>query len=150
MVDVAQYINEVKRDSDTLLILRDIELSIPDWIKPPGTDLHHYGRLIIDGELRIKAHNDQKQKLRYVFVFDTVLVLCKAMKVRTSSWYTSPIQLLLNLKSLQYDDHACSFRWTQAGSSQHSMVISIRRQLNRAWIHRKEQALSLEFLCLGI
>lgn len=81
MVDVAQFINEVKRDSDTLLILRDIEVSIPDWIKPPGCPLHHYGRLIIDGELRIKAHNDQKQKLRYVFVFDTVLVMCKAVKV---------------------------------------------------------------------
>lgn len=85
MVDVAQYINDVKRDSETLLILRDIELSIPDWIKPPGTELHHYGRLIIDGELRIKAHNDQKQKQRYVFVFDTVLVMCKTMKVNLLS-----------------------------------------------------------------
>lgn len=81
MIDVAQYINEVKRDSDTLAILADIEQTILDWHMPPDISLKDYGRLIIDGELRIKAHNDQKQKVRYVFVFDTVMVMCKAVKV---------------------------------------------------------------------
>lgn len=81
MVDVAQYINEVKRDSDTLAILADIEQSITDWHMPPDVTLKDYGRLLLDGELRIKAHNDQKQKVRYVFVFDTVMVMCKAVKV---------------------------------------------------------------------
>ncbi|KAK6640827.1 hypothetical protein RUM44_012524 [Polyplax serrata] len=80
MVDVAQYINEVKRDSDALAILAYIEQSISDWHMPPDFTLKDYGRLILDGELRIKAHNDQKQKVRYVFVFDRVMVMCKALK----------------------------------------------------------------------
>lgn len=82
MVDVAQYINEVKRDSDALAILAYIEQSISDWHMPPDFTLKDYGRLILDGELRIKAHNDQKQKVRYVFVFDRVMVMCKALKVK--------------------------------------------------------------------
>jgi hypothetical protein len=32
MVDVAQYINEVKRDSDTLQIMRDIQVKQTAWL----------------------------------------------------------------------------------------------------------------------
>lgn len=64
MVDVAQYCNEVKRDSDTLQIMHDIQESISDWVMPEDTELKDYGRLLKDGELRIKAHNDQKVKVR--------------------------------------------------------------------------------------
>jgi guanine nucleotide exchange factor VAV len=68
MVDVAQYINEVKRDSDTLQIMADIQNSISDWDVPDNPKLREYGRLIKDGELRIKAHNDQKVKVRSVLL----------------------------------------------------------------------------------
>jgi guanine nucleotide exchange factor VAV len=33
---------------------------------PENTELKDYGRLLKDGELRIKAHDDQKIKVRYV------------------------------------------------------------------------------------
>nr|XP_018902784.1 PREDICTED: protein vav isoform X1 [Bemisia tabaci] len=80
MIDVAQYINEVKKDSDTLQIMADIQASITDWSLAENMELRDFGRLIKDGELRIKAHNDQKVKVRYVFIFDQVILMCKALK----------------------------------------------------------------------
>ncbi|XP_015182121.1 PREDICTED: protein vav isoform X3 [Polistes dominula] len=78
MVDVAQYINEVKRDSDTLDIIKDIEASIIDLDVPEDAQLKDYGRLLRDGELKVKAHGDQRIKARYAFVFEQIILICKA------------------------------------------------------------------------
>ncbi|XP_014605892.1 PREDICTED: protein vav isoform X4 [Polistes canadensis] len=78
MVDVAQYINEVKRDADTLDIIKDIEASIIDWDVPEDAQLKDYGRLLRDGELKVKAHGDQRIKARYAFVFEQIILICKA------------------------------------------------------------------------
>ncbi|CAB3259278.1 unnamed protein product [Arctia plantaginis] len=81
MVDVAQYINEVKRDSEVLVLLAKVQESIIDWdagvLGAGGAGLAAYGRLLLDGELKVKAHEDQKLRLRYVFVFDKLMLLCK-------------------------------------------------------------------------
>ena len=53
MVDVAQYINEVKRDSDTLDIIKDIQRHIVDWERSEDIQLKDYGRLLKDGELKV-------------------------------------------------------------------------------------------------
>lgn len=58
MVDVAQYIDEVKRDSDTLDIIKDIQASIIDWASP--VELKDYGRLLKDGELRVSLKKNQQ------------------------------------------------------------------------------------------
>jgi len=42
---------------------------------PESIELRDYGRLLKDGELRIKAHDDQKIKVRYVVACDFVLCL---------------------------------------------------------------------------
>ncbi|XP_011701048.1 PREDICTED: protein vav isoform X2 [Wasmannia auropunctata] len=78
MVDVAQYINEVKRDSDTLDIIKDIQASIIDWDVPEDAQLKDFGRLLRDGELKVKAHGDQRIKARYAFIFEQVVLICKA------------------------------------------------------------------------
>ncbi|XP_071447669.1 protein vav isoform X2 [Hetaerina americana] len=80
MIDVAQCINEMKKDSDTLEIMRKIQRSIVDWNMPENTELKDYGRLLKDGDLRIKAHDDQKIKVRYVFIFDQMMLMCKTVK----------------------------------------------------------------------
>jgi len=49
MVDVAQ----VKRDSDTLDIIKDIQASITDWDVPEDAQLKDFGRLLRDGELKV-------------------------------------------------------------------------------------------------
>ncbi|XP_026501163.1 protein vav isoform X1 [Vanessa tameamea] len=85
MVDVAQYINEVKRDSEVLALLAKVQESIIDWeagaLGAGGAGLAAYGRLLLDGELKVKAHEDQKLRSRYVFVFDKLMLLCKPVKV---------------------------------------------------------------------
>lgn len=53
MVDVAQYINEVKRDTDTLDIIKDIQRSIIDWGDRSDIQLTNYGRLLKDGDLKV-------------------------------------------------------------------------------------------------
>ncbi|XP_073830138.1 vav guanine nucleotide exchange factor isoform X2 [Musca autumnalis] len=84
MIDVSQYINEVKRDSDHLVIIQKVKDSIVDLhLLQNGNDLLQYGRLLLDGELHIKAHEDQKTKLRYAFVFDKILILVKPAHMKT-------------------------------------------------------------------
>jgi len=56
MVDVAQYINEVKRDSDTLDIIKDIQASIIDCDMLEDTQLKNFGRLLRDGELKVRLN----------------------------------------------------------------------------------------------
>ncbi|KFB45541.1 AGAP010292-PA-like protein [Anopheles sinensis] len=77
MVDVAQYSNEVKRDSEHLIVIQKVKESISDLNLPNGNNLEQYGRLLLDGDLNIKAHEDQKMKHRYAFVFEKVMILVK-------------------------------------------------------------------------
>jgi len=78
MLDVSDYVNEVKRDSEQLQIIKEIQISITDWNMPPGHELCDYGRLRKDSELKIQAHDTANKKTRYVFVFDKMLLVCKA------------------------------------------------------------------------
>ena len=82
MLDIGGYINEVKRDTETLEIIRDVQRSIVDLTLPDHSELKDYGRLLKDGELRMRAHDDQRMRLknRYVFVFDKVVFMCKALR----------------------------------------------------------------------
>ncbi len=115
MLDVSEYINEVKRDSEQLAIIRETQKSITDWNMPNGVELKDYGRLRKDSELKVQCHGDSgavstlaggviagggggggsnggvgggsggggggsasgKTKIRYVFVFDKVMLMCK-------------------------------------------------------------------------
>lgn len=65
-----------------LQIIGDIQSSITDYHLPRNVQLRDHGRLLKDGEVKVKSHRDQGVKNRYVFVFDRVLLLCKATKVR--------------------------------------------------------------------
>ncbi|XP_055374757.1 protein vav isoform X2 [Condylostylus longicornis] len=83
MVDVAQYINEVKRDSEHLAIIQKVKDSIVDLQLPHGNDLPQYGHLKLDGEFQIKAHDDQKTKHRYAFIFEKLIILVKVLSTKT-------------------------------------------------------------------
>ncbi|XP_055695535.1 protein vav isoform X1 [Lutzomyia longipalpis] len=82
MDDVAQYINEVKRDSEHLVVIQKVRESIMDLDLPNGNDLQQYGRLLLDGDLNIKAHEDQKTKHRYAFIFEKIMILVKSSSTR--------------------------------------------------------------------
>ena len=53
MLDVSEYINEVKRDSEQLQIINDIQASITDLPIAHGVALKDYGRLRKDAELKV-------------------------------------------------------------------------------------------------
>lgn len=84
MVDVAQYTNEVKRDSEHLVVIQKVKDSIMDLNLPNGHDLRQYGRLLLDGDLNIKAHEDQKTKHRYAFIFEKLMILVKPSNTKVS------------------------------------------------------------------
>lgn len=55
---------------------------------PNGNDLTQYGRLLLDGDLNIKAHEDQKTKHRYAFIFEKIMILVKNTKVGDNGQYS--------------------------------------------------------------
>ncbi|XP_065362778.1 protein vav [Calliphora vicina] len=111
MIDVSQYINEVKRDSDHLVIIQKVKDSIVDLnLLQNGNDLLQYGRLLLDGELHIKAHEDQKTKLRYAFVFDKILILVKPLHVKTG-----------DMQYTYRDSHNLSEYWVEQSHSRRTI-----------------------------
>ncbi|KAF5302731.1 hypothetical protein FQR65_LT08473 [Abscondita terminalis] len=80
MLDVAGYINEAARDSEHQAVMRKLHENIVQWDVSSELKLENCGRLIKDAELKIKAHDDQKIRNRYVFIFDKVMILCKQIK----------------------------------------------------------------------
>lgn len=81
MLDVADYINEATRDSEHIAVIKKVQDHIVEWLPPSEVDLICYGRLIKDGDIKIKSHTDQKTKSRYVFIFDRAMFICKQLKV---------------------------------------------------------------------
>lgn len=62
--------------------------SIVDLNLPNGNDLKQYGRLLLDGDLNIKAHEDQKTKHRYAFIFEKIMILVKNTKLGDNGQYS--------------------------------------------------------------
>ncbi|XP_060526933.1 protein vav isoform X3 [Cylas formicarius] len=80
MLDVAGYINEAARDSEHLNVINNLQETIVEWQHDADLKLSDYGKLIKDAELKIKAHDDQKTRNRYVFVFDKCILICKQLR----------------------------------------------------------------------
>ncbi|XP_055898519.1 guanine nucleotide exchange factor VAV3-like isoform X3 [Biomphalaria glabrata] len=88
MQDLSLYVNEVKRDHESLILIEDIQNSINDLKMPPNTTLKDYGRFQKDGELKVLSHSDTRQRnrldasghteKRHIFLFDKVMLMCKA------------------------------------------------------------------------
>ncbi|KIH49905.1 hypothetical protein ANCDUO_20019, partial [Ancylostoma duodenale] len=81
MDDVNSYVNEMKRDNETRQLITEVQNSITELTMPEDVTLMDYGRLNADGEVRLSESTSQqfgKMKTRHVFVFDKVLIICKA------------------------------------------------------------------------
>ncbi|XP_045542669.1 protein vav isoform X1 [Papilio machaon] len=129
MVDVAQYINEVKRDSEVLALLSKVQESIIDWeygeLGACGAGLAAYGRLLLDGELKVKAHEDQKLRSRYVFVFDKLMLLCKPVKDNQYSYR-------IGVRLAEYRVEEANARRTLRGESRWAAHFYLVRRNKRA------------------
>ncbi|XP_063843882.1 protein vav-like isoform X2 [Scylla paramamosain] len=85
MKDLAEYINEAKRDKEMLQIIQDLQSSILD-MPSEINDWQNLGKLRHDGETRIERHSDPVRK-RYVFIFDKVMVICSKQTKRLSGLF---------------------------------------------------------------
>ncbi|XP_068105171.1 guanine nucleotide exchange factor VAV2 isoform X2 [Hyperolius riggenbachi] len=73
MKDLAMYINEVKRDKETLKKISEFQNSIENL----QVKLEEFGRPKIDGELKVRSMVNQAKQDRYLFLFDKVVIVCK-------------------------------------------------------------------------
>ncbi|CAH2316687.1 guanine nucleotide exchange factor VAV2 isoform X3 [Pelobates cultripes] len=73
MQDLAMYINEVKRDKETLKKISEFQNSIENL----QVKLEEFGRPKIDGELKVRSILNQAKQDRYLFLFDKVVIVCK-------------------------------------------------------------------------
>ncbi|XP_028986528.1 guanine nucleotide exchange factor VAV3-like isoform X3 [Betta splendens] len=73
MKDLAQYVNEVKRDNETLREIDQYQRSIENLNQPLIT----FGRPKGDGEVRIISSVDKRKQDRHIFLFDVAVIVCK-------------------------------------------------------------------------
>ncbi|KHJ99536.1 RhoGEF domain protein [Oesophagostomum dentatum] len=89
MDDVNSYVNEMKRDNETRQLITEVQNSITELTMPEDVTLMDYGRLNADGEVRLSESTSQqfgKMKTRHVFIFDKVLIICKANRNNTYTY----------------------------------------------------------------
>ncbi|XP_053549756.1 guanine nucleotide exchange factor VAV3 isoform X2 [Bombina bombina] len=73
MKDLAQYVNEVKRDQETLREIDQFQLCIENL----NQNLALYGRPKIDGEVKLCTLDKRTRQDRYIFLFDQAVIVCK-------------------------------------------------------------------------
>lgn len=73
MRDLAQCVNEVKRDNEILKQITSFQLSIENMTQ----SLALYGRPKMDGELKICSSEKKSKQDRYAFLFDKAMFVCK-------------------------------------------------------------------------
>uniref|UniRef100_A0A8C2ZIP8 Vav guanine nucleotide exchange factor 3 n=1 Tax=Cyclopterus lumpus TaxID=8103 RepID=A0A8C2ZIP8_CYCLU len=73
MKDLAQYVNEVKRDNETMREIDQYQKSIENLNQP----LSNYGRPKGDGEVRVTSVDKRAKQDRHIFLFDAAVIVCK-------------------------------------------------------------------------
>uniref|UniRef100_A0A8C2R5B5 Vav guanine nucleotide exchange factor 3 n=1 Tax=Capra hircus TaxID=9925 RepID=A0A8C2R5B5_CAPHI len=73
LIDLAQYVNEVKRDNETLREIKQFQLSIENLNQP----VLLFGRPQGDGEIRITTLDKHTKQERHIFLFDLAVIVCK-------------------------------------------------------------------------
>uniref|UniRef100_W5MMP0 Vav 3 guanine nucleotide exchange factor b n=1 Tax=Lepisosteus oculatus TaxID=7918 RepID=W5MMP0_LEPOC len=73
MKDLAQYVNEVKRDNETLREIDQFQKSIENM----NQSLRKFGRPKVDGEVRVASLDKRAKQDRHIFLFDKAVIVCK-------------------------------------------------------------------------
>uniref|UniRef100_A0A3Q3BCP4 Vav 2 guanine nucleotide exchange factor n=1 Tax=Kryptolebias marmoratus TaxID=37003 RepID=A0A3Q3BCP4_KRYMA len=94
MQDLAMYINEVKRDNETLKKISEFQSSIENL----QVKLEEYGRPKIDGELKVSSIVNRTKQDRYIFLFDKVVIVCKR------KGYSYELKEIIELQSYKMSD----------------------------------------------
>ncbi|KAM9688812.1 proto-oncogene vav isoform 2-T2 [Trichechus inunguis] len=142
MRDLAQCVNEVKRDNETLRQITNFQLSIENL----DQSLADYGRPKIDGELKITSVERRSKMDRYAFLLDKALLICK----RRGDSYD--LKNFVNLHNFQVRDDSSGERdnkkWTHMflliedqGTQGYELFFKTR-ELKKKWMEQFEMAIS--------
>ncbi|KAG8539238.1 hypothetical protein GDO81_021177, partial [Engystomops pustulosus] len=71
--DLAQYVNEVKRDTETIREIEQYQHCIENLNQP----LMLFGRPKVDGEIKFSTLDKRTRQDRYIFLFDQAVIVCK-------------------------------------------------------------------------
>ncbi|MBN3324792.1 VAV protein, partial [Atractosteus spatula] len=143
MKDLAQCVNEVKRDNEIIRQITSFQLSIENLTQ----SLAMYGRPKIDGELKICGVEKRSKQDRYAFLFDKAMVVCKK---KTSD--TMELKETINLYQYQLRDDTSgekdNKKWSHIfclidpyGQSGYDLFFKTK-ELKKKWLEQFEMALS--------
>ncbi|XP_056366447.1 proto-oncogene vav [Oenanthe melanoleuca] len=141
MRDLAQCVNEVKRDNETLKQLTSIQLCLHNMPQ----SLAQFGRPKIDGELKVSSSERRSKVDRYGFLLDKALIICKR---RGDSYEAKDV---VELQSHQLRDGMATRdgkKWSHtfvllhaAGLQDYELFFKTR-ELKKKWLEQFEMALS--------
>ncbi|XP_073764693.1 proto-oncogene vav isoform X3 [Danio rerio] len=143
MRDLAQCVNEVKRDNEIIRQITTFQLCIENM----SQSLALYGRPKIDGELKICCPEKRSKQDRYGFLFDKALLVCKKR-----SGENLELKELIELQHFHLRDETAGERdnkkWTHTfllmdiyGQGGYDLYFKTR-ELKKKWLEQFEMALS--------
>ncbi|MCI4394038.1 hypothetical protein PGIGA_G00164430 [Pangasianodon gigas] len=143
MRDLAQCVNEVKRDNEIIRQITAFQLCIENMTQ----SLALFGRPKIDGELKICSPDKKSKQDRYAFLFDKALLVCKKR-----SGESMELKELIDLQHFQLRDEPTgdkeNKKWTHTfllmdsyGQGGYDLYFKTR-ELKKKWLEQFEMALS--------
>lgn len=143
MRDLAQCVNEVKRDNEILKQITSFQLSIENMTQ----SLALYGRPKMDGELKICSSEKKSKQDRYAFLFDKAMFVCKK-----KSGETFELKETIDLQQYQIRDETTGERenkkWSYLflllnfnGRCGYDLFFKTR-ELKKKWLEQFEMAMS--------
>ncbi|XP_048469494.1 guanine nucleotide exchange factor VAV2 isoform X2 [Rhincodon typus] len=142
MQDLAMYINEVKRDNETLKKISEFQCSIENL----HTSLTNYGRPKIDGELKLCSIVNRTKQDRYLFLFDKAVIVCKRKGYNYELKETIDLQAHkvtddpMNNKDLRKWSYA--FYLIHLQGKQGFQLFCKTEEMKRKWMEQFEMAMS--------
>ncbi|XP_069385546.1 proto-oncogene vav-like isoform X2 [Paralichthys olivaceus] len=143
MRDLAQSVNEVKRDNEIIRQITTFQLSIENL----SQSLALFGRPKIDGELKICSYDKKSKQDRYAFLFDKAMFVCKK-----KSGETFELKEVIELQHYQIRDETTgekeNKKWSHLfllldcfGRSGYDLFFKTR-ELKKKWLEQFQMALS--------
>lgn len=142
MQDLAMYINEVKRDKETLKKVAEFQSCIENL----QVKLEEFGRPKIDGELKVRSIVHHTKQDRYLFLFDKVVIVCKRRG------YTYELKEIIELLSHKMTDDPTNnkdikkwsygFYLIHLQGKQGFQLFCKTEDMKRKWMEQFEMAMS--------
>ncbi|KAM9769697.1 proto-oncogene vav [Menidia menidia] len=143
MRDLAQCVNEVKRDNEIIKQITTFQMSIENLTQ----SLALFGRPKIDGELKISSSEKRSKQDRYAFLFDKAVIICKK-----KSGETFELKEIIELHHYQIRDETTgekdNKKWSHLfllldcyGGCGYDFFFKTR-ELKKKWLEQFEMALS--------